>query len=136
MLATLKQSITFNSSPATDDNEQSPAINWSRLRNAIKKRLRDHWRLNHLPWQELDDAIQNACGFAFESVRRGVAPGLAVFRSVGRVKRGQTFVYEPANRSERSWEERADFSRSLNGVGAATRRASAGLPLSGRSSLD
>ena len=115
--------------PPTDDSQ----LNWPRIRNAIRKRLRAHFRIAGLNWSDFDDAVQDACGFAHTSIIRGVCPGLAIFRSVGRVKRGQTLTYAPAARD--AWEERPDVTRSLNGVGAATRRAARGLPLSGSTPL-
>lgn len=107
--------------------------NWPKLRNAIRRRLKQHWTVNHLPFSDLPDAIQDACGFAVESIQRGVEPGLAIFRACGRVKRGQTLTYTPANRA--AWEETPDWTRSPNGVGQATRRASRGLPIMGRTDL-
>ncbi|QDT57299.1 hypothetical protein Pan44_53670 [Caulifigura coniformis] len=135
MSVTLQHSVTRNIVPAPDHSSPEP-VDWNRLRNAIRKRLRHHFRTNDRNWTDFDDATQDACGFAVAAITRGIAPGLAVFRAVGRVKRGQTLNWEPTKRSERPWEERADFSRSLNGVSQATRRASAGLPLSGSTSLN
>lgn len=115
---------------STDDQ-----FNWPRLRNAIRKRLKRHWTANQLPWQDFADAVADAVAFAFLSItERGTAPGLAIVRAVGRVKRGQTPFFEPKRRA--SWEQEPDWTRSPNGVGAATRRAARGLPIAGRTKLD
>jgi hypothetical protein len=133
MLTTIEHPAPPASSPAINDDEQPGEVNWQRLRNAIRKRLRHHVRTTGRNWGDLDDMIQDACGFAFQSIQRGTPAGLAIFRAVGRAKRGQTLTYEPHNRA--SWEESFDPSRSANGVGAATRRAAAGLPLHGFTAL-
>lgn len=85
-------------------------LDWVILRNAIKKRL-----CHNVEPQDLADAVQDACGFAWQDVERNgldrfESMKLACYciarRAVGRVLRGQTFCYEPINRER--WED-ADY---------------------------
>lgn len=110
-------------------------INWPKLRNAIKRRLR--YRVEP---QDLADCVQEACGFALldigdeweDMVEHYGSANLACWciarRAVGRVLRGQTFCYQPAARER--WED-ADYAGTLPyllsrpGVSAYSQRISA-----------
>ncbi|SFH97494.1 hypothetical protein [Planctomicrobium piriforme] len=109
-----------NAEPDSLDGVDSTSqiINWPRFRNAIRKRLK-----HAIPPQDLDDACQDACGFAIVDMDAGTDPGLAIFRAVSRVKRGHTLTYQPANRER--WEQQVDeMYVALLGMSQATRRAS------------
>ena len=77
-------------------------VNWCKVRNAIAKRVRLQQSIILERHDSLDDAIQEACGFAWEYIDSGVDVGLAIYRAVRRVVRGQHYVYEPAKTA--SWE--------------------------------
>lgn len=99
-------------------------LNWPKLRNAIKRRLR-----YMVEPQDLADAVQEACGFAWIMIDDGTDPGLAVWKSVQRVLRGHTLTYDPAARER--WED-SDYAgtlfylKSRPGVSEYSARISAG----------
>jgi len=112
--------------------EQS-TLNWPKIRNAIRKRL----KLRGLRSHALDDATQDACGFAILDIRSGTEPGLAVYRAVSRAAKGHTLTYSPklSDRWEREYD-RSCRGYSPNGMSQASRRAAHGLPLSGATVLE
>lgn len=74
-------------------------LNWVKIRNACRKRLKTYFRSN-----DLDDAVQEAVAFCWREIaEHDTSIGLAVFRSCGRVRRGQRVTWQPQGRKER-WE--------------------------------
>lgn len=69
---------------------ETSETNWIIVRNAIRKRLKNFADINGL---ELDDLTQDGCGFAHYEIEEKETPvGIAIMRSVGRVKNRHKYV--------------------------------------------
>ena len=74
-------------------------VNWTKIRNACRKRLKHHFH-----WNDIEDAVQEAAAFCWRNIAERETPiGLAVFRACGRVRRGQRITWEPQGSKPR-WE--------------------------------
>ena len=84
--------------------ETMETIDWGHVRNALRKRLKHHTHPN-----DLADAVQDGLAFVWTEIdRHDTDIGLAIWRAVDRVKKGQTYAWSLNKPIRQRWQRTED----------------------------